>query len=430
MQWNSGLKAVLFCAILPLAACREPIMAIGRGMPPAAARGRAGDLFSSLARRVTDPLREAKYDSARAKIANAAFIPSRIWKDTSTWTGTTTSRRTLLIHGRFSDGRYRLGAEPVVAPPAHLAESRHVINLTRLSDSEFSWDTDVGFAIGSVTASDVAAIFRALFAAAEGRRERDVRADYRAVTPRATAALGLLFRLDSIKTSHLPDRSTLTTFATTLTPAAAEARFPTFARYLRRYAQTARVHGTLTDRQGAVFLDCSLRDGTLTLRVRTLAGALVPISGPSRPIPDSLTLNGDFTMKVRRFTVGFRNYHGDFSLIRTDEEAAWNLVSRSEPVWVLPLVTERLLRAPLRRPFRGNGASFRIGVRNDSTGGPAVLYRRLHLEVQESAILRFIGRLGAIAVSDYSGDAEREQYIWLKEVFDGLLADIRAFPSP
>jgi hypothetical protein len=54
----------------------------------------------------------------------------------------------------------------------------------------------------------------------------------------------------------------------------------------------------------------------------------------------------------------------------------------------------------------------------------------LHLEVQESAILRFIGRLGAIAVSDYSGDAEREQYIWLKEVFDGLLADIRALPSP
>lgn len=405
-------------------------MAIGRGAVPATARGHAEDLFTSLARRVTNPIREAKYDSARAKIASAAFIPSRVWKDTGTWTNTFTAHRTLLIHGRFADGSYRLGAEPVVPPPTGLAESRHVINLTRLSANEFSWDTDVEFAIGSVTASDVAAMFRALFAGAEGRHERDVRDDYRAVAPRATAALGLLFRLDSIKTSQLPDRSTLITFATTLTPATVEARFPGFSRYLRRYVQTARVHGRLTDRQGAVFLDCLLREGRLTLRVRTLAGALVPISGPTRPMPDSLTLNGDFTMKVRRFTVGFRNYRGDFSFVRTDGEAGWNLVSRDEPDWVLPLATERLLRTPLRRPFRGNGASFQIGVRSDGAGGSAILYRRLHLEVQESAILRFIGRLGAIAVSDYSGDVEREQYIWLKEVFDGLVADVRALPSP
>jgi hypothetical protein len=44
-------------------------------------------------------------------------------------------------------------------------------------------------------------------------------------------------------------------------------------------------------------------------------------------------------------------------------------------------------------------------------------------------ILRFIGRLGAIAVSDYQGLAEREQLAWLREVFDALVADLRGLSS-
>jgi hypothetical protein len=92
---------------------------------------------------------------------------------------------------------------------------------------------------------------------------------------------------------------------------------------------------------------------------------------------------------------------------------------------VLPLITEHLLRAPLRRPFQGNGAMFRLGVRDDSAGGQTLLERRLHLDVQESLILRFIGRLGAVAVSEYAGKAEREENAWLAEVFSALVADVR-----
>jgi hypothetical protein len=142
-------------------------------------------------------------------------------------------------------------------------------------------------------------------------------------------------------------------------------------------------------------------------------------------MPDSLALTGDFTMKVRRYTVGFRDYRGEFSVIRIDHERSWSIVTRREPKWVLPLVTERLLRTPLRRPFQGSGAMFRIGVRDDSAGGQTLLHRRMHLEVQESLILRFLGRLGSIAVRDFSDRVEREQNDWLRELFSALAADVK-----
>lgn len=364
------------------------------------------------------------------KIANAAFLPSRVWNDSMVWTASADSHRTLLIGGRFADGRYRLDAARSVPALARPAEARHVINLTRLSDDAYAWDTDVAYAIGTVTAPDIGAYVGALISAAEGKNEHELRAEYRASAPLTSAVLSQLFRVDSVKTTNLADRSTLATFALTMTPQGVEARYPNFARYMRRYAQTARMRWTLSDPAGATYLECSASEGHIVLRLRTLAGRAVSIAGPARPIPDSLTLKGEiFTMKVGRFTVGMREYHSDFTIIRNDHERAFSVVSRREPHWVLPLITEHLIRASLRRPFQGSGALFRIGVRDDSTGAQTILHRRLHLEVQESLILRFIGRLGAIAVSDYAGKAEREQNAWLAEVFNALVADVRLVAS-
>jgi hypothetical protein len=428
------LRLAVFCVLgLFAGGCREPLIALSGGTALPSGRAHAEQLFAALGARVTDPARDQKYDSARVRIANAAFLPSRVWDDTVVWTGSTSSRRSLQINGRLENGRYRLEAARLPAPVVQLADSRHVINLTRLTSDEYVWDTDVGYAIGGVTAPQVGAFLSALIAAAEGRGEKEIRSDYRAAIPLASAALGQLFSVDSIRTVHLADRSTLATFAISMNPANIEPRYPNFARYLRRYAETARMHWRLMDRggarvagDGATYLDYSLAGGRALLRIRTLSGVLVPLSGLARPMPDSLALHGDFTMKVRRFTMGFRGYHAELNLIRTDHERAWSLAARTEPSWVLPFVTERFLRAPLRRPFQGSGALFRIGVRDDSTGGQSLLHRRMHLEVQESTVLRFIGRLGAIAVSDYAGLAEREQNAWMREVFAALVTDVRA----
>jgi hypothetical protein len=422
------VTALIWClVVVALSGCRAPFDALTDASSRGAAR--AEELFAALGARVTEPLRDPKYSAARLKLLNAAMIPSRVWEDTTVWTSATATRRSLQVGGRFADGRYRLDASRTVAFPSQPAESRHVIALTRIADDEFAWDTEVPFSIGTISANQFGEFVGLLFASAEGRDEQAIRADYRGVAPRLSAMLGQLFVVDSIRTTQLPDRSTSATFAVTMNPAGVEQRYPNFASYQRRYLMTARIKWTLSDRAGASYLEGSLIDGRLLLKVRTLDGGVVALSGSPRPIPDSLSLNGELSMKVRRFTVGFHDYHGEFTIVRAAHERAIGLVSRQEPKWRLPLLTESLIRTPLRRPFQGRGALFRIGVR-DSAGGQTILSRRLHLEVKESAILRFIGRLGSTAVADYQGKAEREQHAWLREVFAALVEDIRAVRYP
>ena len=371
-----------------------------------------------------DPWRDPKYDTARARIAHGALIPSRVWKDTAVWNISTGATRTLLIGGRHAAGRYRLEARAHVPAPAAPADSRHGIRLTQLAEGEYAWDTDVEYALGSVRARDVAAMVRLLLASAEGRDEERIRADYRRAAPRASRVMGQLFRMDSIRASHLPDGSTLATISSTITPGTIEADHPNFAKYMRKYAEQARMHWRLADSSGATFLDFQMRDSRIQVRTRSRNGRLVPITGPMRAMPDTLVLHGDMTLKVRIFTAGIRDYRAAFILTNTDRETAFTVESRAEPEWILPLVTERLLRTPLRRPFEGRGATFRMAVR-DSAGAQTILLRELHLEVKESAILRFITRLSSTAYGDFAGKVEKEQYRWLRELLAGLTLDVR-----
>lgn len=352
------------------------------------------------------------------------MIPSRIWNDSAIWTSMAATRRELLVRGHFDGTRYRMQALPAVPFPTAPAEARHLIALSRLSNDEFSWYTDVPFALGHVDARDVGAMIAAIFASAEGRTEAQVRDDYARTLPRTTRVMGELFRVDSILSVQLADRSTAALFSLTMTPEGVEKKYPDLAKYLRKYVRAGRIHLTLQDSSANTYLDLKLANGKLDMRVRTAAGRMVSLYGPPRLRPDTLVLGADVTVRVRGFTVGFRNYRGEFRVIASDHERAWQLRSRREPDWVLPFITERLLRTPLRRPFRGEGAFAEIGVR-DSAGAQTILGRRVAMTVQESAILRFIGRLGAIAVSDYAGKVEREEMAWLNEVFTALLADIQ-----
>jgi len=357
------------------------------------------------------------------------MIPSRVWDDTAVWVASTPTTRTLLIRGRPAPGGYRMDTHGSVPPPAQPAELRHQIQLARLTGNSYAWDTEALYGIGTAPASDIAAFTRGLFASAEDRTEGDVRADFRAVAPRTTAVFNQLFTLDSIATTNIADGSTLALFAVTLRPEQIEDRLPHFARHLGKYYVTARMHWQLVDSAGVVFMELSARNGHLTLRVRTRDGHPVSLIGPSRPMPSTVQVNGEFVLRVRGFNVGIRDYHPEITFIRTEREAAWRIVSRVEPEWVLPLFTERLLRAPLRRPFLEEGALWQIGVR-DTDNGQTVLRRQLHLAVQESPILRFVGRAGAIAMGDYRGLVERDQNQWLGELFAAIAADLGSFRDP
>src|SRR5207248_9702604 len=131
-----------------------------------------------------------------------ALVPSKVFDDSAIWTSEPSPvLRAMFVQGTFESGHYLLASRAVVTRPARVGDSRHVITLARLSPNEFVWDTSVDFALGSVSAGEVGALTTALLSSGERGPEQQLRADYRAVTPRTAAVLAALFSIDSIRTT-------------------------------------------------------------------------------------------------------------------------------------------------------------------------------------------------------------------------------------
>ena len=356
-----------------------------------------------------------------------ALAPSRVFDDSAVWTAMSGDVRILETAGSFVDGHYALTSRSGPPAPARPADARHVTTLARLAEGEYRWDTTVDFALGSIRPADVATLVSRLLSAGQGRTEADLRAELAAASPRSSAVLGTMFTLDSLRPLELADGTTLMTLGASVHSENLRRGFPALADYVRKYLDPARYRFVLTDRAGVPFLDVSQRDRIIVLRVRTQHGKLVPLSGAARALPDSMQLHVDFNMKIKIFHVGFHNLVMDFTnAARGDEERDWAVLARREPQWDLPLIAARLLRAPLRRPFAGEGSLFRIGVRAGEAGAPTVLLRHSRLPVQESSILNFLNSLSGTAMDDFGGEVQREENTWLHELFVALREDARA----
>ena len=61
----------------------------------------------------------------------------------------------------------------------------------------------------------------------------------------------------------------------------------------------------------------------------------------------------------------------------------------------------------------------------DGAGLQTLLVRRTRLEVKESAILRWMGSLGATAMSDFQGRTEAEENRFLHDAFAALRSDLQ-----
>ena len=420
----------LFCTLaggpLLVIACRDTYSGFGAG---AHARASADQLFGALAERHLDVVRSVKYDHARVQIARGSLSPSRVFDDSLTWTGASGAVRLLETFGTLSDGKYSMTSRPNSPAPVKPADGRHVTTLSRLSDSEYRWDTAVDFNIGTVRPNEVALLVTRLLSAGDGRGDRDARIMLNAGAPRTAAALGMLFVLDSLHPVTLADGSTAVTLGIAVRADGLKPKYPAFAQYVERYVEPARFRLALTDRGGAPFLDSYYKDRYLTIRLRTQAGHLVPLTGPARPLPDTLQLQSDFTLKVKMWNIGFHDLSMEFvNTARSETERDWAVTARKEPRWNLPFISARLIRAPLRRPFAGEGALFRIGVRSGDQS--TVLFRQARLTVQESAVLRFINSLTSTAMDDFGEHVELEENRWLRELFLGLRDDGHAALPP
>ena len=421
----AGLFAL---APLMVVACRESLSGFGAGVK---ARATADQLFGAFADRHVDVVRNAKYEYARVALSRGALSPSRVFDDSAAWTGESGMVRILETYGAHLDSKYVMNSRRGLPVPAKPADGRHVTTLSRLSDNQYRWDTSVDFALGNARPKDLALVVSRLLSAGEGLGEREARADLMASTPRTAAILGTAFSLDTLRPTQLQDGTTAVTLGISVHSDLLMRRFPAFGDYVHRYVDPARIRLLVSDAGGTPYLEAVVTDHFITIRLRSHAGHLVALTGAARPMPDTLVVVADLTVKVKMFNVGFHDLTMDFvNVARGDRERDWVVTAKKEPHWNLPFISARLLRAPLRYPFSGDGALLRFGVRAGDGDAPTVLVRQSRLAVQESSILKFINSLTSTAMDDFGTRVEHEENEWLREVFLALRDDARVVIAP
>lgn len=420
-----SLRAVLFLlAALAGSGCRQAAPAFGPNL--ATARAAADELLYSIGSRFTNIQREPRLIHARSQFGRYALTPSGVFNDSSVWLASgSDSSRIFGNEGVFATDRYMVRATLANTLPNALTESREIVRLKRLSESEYEWYTNVDVALGRLRAQDLSSVIARTLAAGEGKSPAAIRAEYRASLPRTVATLGRLFTLDTLRTTHDAEGATTYDIALKLTPATLRASMPHYSDYIEKYISKGRYRLTLSDRTGARWLEAWAADYYVHFRVRSKDGRFAPLEGPVREMPKALVITLDMSMRVLVFRVGWTNMVGEFNIIETPNERGWLMRFAREPEWRLPPSVGRLLKSPLQRPFQGGGIPIRMSIR-DQPGSQTLLNRRLSLVVRESGILRFLNRLSGTAVGDFLGPSEREANRFNADAFRALRADVTA----
>ena len=416
-------SALLLAALLALggSACKASIDAFGAN--PAQARVAAENAFAAFAYRFYEVQREPSFNRARELMGQYALIPSRLYRDSSLWNVTTAdSTHRLLVAASFANNQYTFAANPQAPPVRALGDQRHSLNLKWLGGGDYEWFTQVDHAIGPVKPVHVGAALMATLTAAEGRSGDDALADARSNFPEAAKHLAQLFTIDSLKTIH-DGGATTTTFAVSFHPERLRPRYSYFANFVDKYITPTVYRVQVNDYAGRPYMDATGRDGRLVVRLRSRNHKLVSLNDVNVTLPDSLRVTMDVSLKYRVFRVGFSNLVGDLTMERSEHRRAWLMRFQREPGWHLPLAVDKLIKNPLRRPFQGSGAELSLGVRDDR-GPMTISDRHARLAVNESAIMRWLGRLGASAFGDFSGRTELEENLFLYETFEALRKDV------
>jgi hypothetical protein len=408
--------------VVTLSGCREVAPAFGPNLP--FAKQNAEEFFYSVGSRFTNIQRPARILRARQQFGHYALTPSGIYNDTSVWLSIgPDSARLFGDEGHFAVDRYVVNTALGSNAPDALTESREIVRLRKLSDSEYEWFTNVEVALGRIAARNIADVLAAALNAGEGKTSASIRANYTSSFPHTAAALGRLFTIDTLRVT--PDNEGATTFdvAVKLTPDILKATMPHYAAYIDKYISKGKYRITLSDQSGAHWFDANASNYYMHFKVRSKGGHFVPIGGGIRSMPQALTIQMDMSMKIALFTVGWTNMIGDFELINTAHERGWSMRFAKEPDWRLPPTVGTLLRSSLHRPFQGEGIPIRVSIR-DNPGSQTILNRRLALTVQESGILRFLNHLSGTAVGDFLGASEREANRFNADAFRALRQDV------
>jgi hypothetical protein len=422
-----AVRAAALLAVCAPTACRPAGPAFGA--TPAEARANAESFFGGIANRFTNVQRTPKFAEARAKLGRHALSPSRIFGDTGVWTGSGPGMRSLTLGGRSLGNRYLFEADASAPAPTGDGDSWHHMRLRHFGGDVYEWATAVDMAVGRATPTELLDVWRALLATAARTPEAALRAEYRLAVPRATRVMGRLATLDTLDVRPLPDGSAAITVSASLHPDRLSAQHPHFAQYVTKYVQPARYAFTVSDRRGARWIVATARQNRLSFRLRaTRDGRLAPLDGAVRAMPDTLVLRGEAFAKFSVFTVGMREIEATVAILDDPRERGFELRFREEPDWEFPLAVNHLISAALRRPFSGEGMQLRLALRQRADGR-TVIARRVTTQVQEGAIVRWLGGLGAGAMDEFAGRAEEDENRFTAALFDALADDFSALAA-
>jgi hypothetical protein len=420
--------ALVAAIALFAAACRDA--PLGFGPTPAAAARNADEFLAATSQRFTSIVRTPKTAYIRRNLGSGALIPSRVMADTGLWTGSAgDTLRVVIYSGFYANGRYTFTVRNPAERLDQLADAAHSTRLRRLSSDEYEWVTATDFVLGHAPPNSLPAAVARSLQSAERLGTAGVKTDYRTSFPRTTKALGRLYSIDSLSVVRDAEGASLITMTLRADPDRLRHTHSALADYLKKYIDRTNAHVLITDRRGIGWFELRLSDKRMHLRLRARDGRFAPLAGPVRPLPDSLIVRSTFTTRIMLFEVGWRNAVTDMTLTRSDTDQAWQFRSTREPEWELPPLTRRFIRTPLRRPFAGQGINFRIGFRT-LPNGQTSLYRRGVMQVQESAILRFLGRLSGRAMDDFYGRSEMDEVSFNADAFRALRADIADILGP
>ena len=366
----------------------------------------ADALFGAVASRFGPIELDPKLRAARPKFARDSLAPSRLIDDTTLWTRRDGARR-ILEFGAFPGLPYRLGVRYGPPPPVEAGEYRGSLELRRLGDGDFEWRGGDELGVGPVGVDRIALAGTALIQACQGRAPSELRQLARDTFPRATIAFGRLFAMERLVLDPAPEGGTAVTVVVRIDPSRIRAAFPRYARFIDEYFVRMRYRLTVSAADGSVFWDLVTAENVITLRLRLNDGALAPLEGRPRALPDQLRASLDFSTKAGLMRVGFERLVADVEMRKDAGDRGFLARFVQEPDWSLPFLVKPLVQASLRRPFTGEGAALGFAVR-EASPGCTVLANEFRLAVRESWIVKWLGSFGGEMVTVFRATAEGE----------------------
>ncbi|HUF26457.1 MAG TPA: hypothetical protein VMM18_05680 [Gemmatimonadaceae bacterium] len=428
LTWRS--PTTLIAALLLAAGtngCSGASTSFGASLP--GARANADGLFTGLARRFGPLTRDARLLDSRQKLLRSFLVPGAIHRDSTMWSSADADTRTIAVQGTQIGDAYVLAQRDRVPFPARPGDSRHLMHLRQLDNNVYEWSATDELAVGNVRARELYAVATGLLATFEAGDAAAVRSSIPTALPRSHAALGRLFELEALDTRPQTDGSVVVSSAARMHPDRLRNDSPRLARYLERYVSSARYDIRVEDEGGSAWLHAAAHRGVVTIRFRSRDGRLQPIDGPPAHGPVVFRVRVAVSVRVLMFTVGTSELEGDLRVIDEPRARGWEIGFRKEPKWHFPLAVEHLLRAPLRRPFEGDGALLRY-VARDSGGAQTVLARDIRIQVQQSLILRWLNRLGHKMASDMDAETEAELLRFTRDALLAVHGDLVAALPP